>query len=394
MSNRLKFFREQMAAFEGTVDPRSAIDSGYYIPEPRKSPSSLLTRVALRPSATHLLIGGIGTGKSTQLHLACKQLNELPGVSAYYIDVSLYTDISRISPGVLTAITGLVLADLTPDHRDVKTKEYQELVKKCAYGYKEEVQLLSGAETLGQIIVRGRTQVVNREGILKVTSEDSGLSQAIKHLRRAASLRYGDIILLFDGLDRLDDIQQFAQIITKDIVSISSYGAGVVLVGPLKTAYSEYRDTIEPTVTFNSYQSCFDVQNDQEAVSFFLDILNSRSKPDFIEQSAAYDLVNYSGGVLRDLINLAQSSIEESYMSDEDSLNSTHVQKAANSFGRAKFLGLSSSDLETLIKVSVTGDFVPRTDEEIRLLVMGRILEYQYPKRRFVVHPTIQPLLQ
>jgi hypothetical protein len=393
MSNRLKFFREQMAAFEGTVDPRSAIDSGYYVPEPRKSPSSLLTRVALRPSATHLLIGGIGTGKSTQLHLACKQLNELQGVSARYVDVSLYTDISKISPGVLTAITGLVLSDLTQEKNDTKTREYQELIKKHAYGYKEEIQIYSGPASVGQLITESKTKVINREGLLQSTSKDSLLSLAIKHLRRTASLRYGDIILLFDGLDRLDDIHQFAQLITKDVISISSYGVGLVLVGPLKTAYSEYRDIIAPAVTFNSYQPCFDVQNDQEAVRFFLDILKSRSKPDFIEQSAALDLVNYSGGVLRDLINLAQSSIEESYMSDEENLNSVHVQLAADSFGRAKFIGISDSDLETLIKVSLSGDFVPRTDEEIRLLVTGRILEYQHPKRRFVVHPTIQPLL-
>jgi hypothetical protein len=27
------------------------------------------------------------------------------------------------------------------------------------------------------------------------------------------------------------------------------------------------------------------------------------------------------------------------------------------------------------------------------LLVTGRVLEYQYPARRFKVHPTLQPLL-
>jgi hypothetical protein len=394
MSNRLKFYREQMAAFEGTVDPRSAIDSGYYLPEPRKSQTSLLTRVALRPSATHLLIGGIGTGKSTQLHVACKQLNELKNVSAKYIDISLYTDISKISPGVLTAITGLVLSDTTQDQKDIKTKEYQELIKKCAYGYKKEVLVPVGIAALAESIGGTRSTVVNHEGLLKVASGDSELIRAVRHLRKAASLRLGDIILLFDGLDRLDDIHQFAQLVMNDVAAISSSGIGLVLVGPLKTAYSEYRDIIEPAVTFNSYQPCFDIQNDQEAIRFFLDILNSRSEPDFIEPSAAHDLVNYSGGVLRDLINLTQSSIEECYMSDDENLNSSHVQLAANSFGRAKFLGVSNSDLETLIKVSETGDFIPRTDEEVRLLVMGRILEYQYPKRRFVVHPTIQPLLQ
>jgi hypothetical protein len=91
---------------------------------------------------------------------------------------------------------------------------------------------------------------------------------------------------------------------------------------------------------------------------------------------------------------LTQSSIEESYISDEENLKQTHIEAAANSFGRAKLLGVSNQDLEILKKVSETGDFIPRTDIEIRLLVTGRILEYKYPAKRFAVHPTIQPLIQ
>ena len=38
--------------------------------------------------------------------------------------------------------------------------------------------------------------------------------------------------------------------------------------------------------------------------------------------------------------------------------------------------------------------FFPRTDEEIKLLATGRILEYRYPNRRYAVHPGIRPALQ
>lgn len=129
-----------MAAFEGTVDPRKAVESGYYVTEPRKSSSSFITRVALRPSATHLLIGGIGSGKTTQLLVACDQFNTIDGVYAHYVDVSLYTDISKISINVLTAISGLVLSQLAKDSSDEKIQEYRDLIRKKAYGYSEYIQ--------------------------------------------------------------------------------------------------------------------------------------------------------------------------------------------------------------------------------------------------------------
>jgi len=69
MSDRLQFFREQMAAFEGTSDPQKAIEKGYFIKQPRNSmANTIANRIALRPSSSHLLIGGIGSGflKSNQ----------------------------------------------------------------------------------------------------------------------------------------------------------------------------------------------------------------------------------------------------------------------------------------------------------------------------------------
>jgi hypothetical protein len=405
-----------MAAFEGTVEPRKAVESGYYVTEPRKSSSSFITRVALRPSATHLLIGGIGSGKTTQLLVACDQLNKIDGVYAQYVDVSLYTDISKISTNVLTAISGLALSQLTKDSGDEKIQKYRDLIRKKAYGYSEYIEPRNSLIDLFSPIpnlpirtiysglpiaaskprnVASNPRIVKHEGILPTQDEDNQdqLIIAINYLNSAIRSTHGKVILLFDGLDRLDNAQLFSKIVTKDVQNIASSGIGVVLVGPLLAAYSQYRDIIEPAVNYTSYQSCFDIENDSDARIFFEKILSVRSKENFIETSALQSIVSYSGGVLRDLINLTQSSIEEAYVSDEETLKQNHVKAAADSFGRAKLLGISDQDLETLKQVAQTGKFIPRTDEEVRLLVTGRVLEYQYPARRFAVHPTLQPLL-
>jgi type IV secretory pathway ATPase VirB11/archaellum biosynthesis ATPase len=78
MENLLDFFRKQMAAFEGAANPSKAIASGYYIPEPGKSVSDLIAgRIALRPASTHLILGGIGSGKTTQLLMTLKKIDEM-----------------------------------------------------------------------------------------------------------------------------------------------------------------------------------------------------------------------------------------------------------------------------------------------------------------------------
>lgn len=401
MSNRLKFFREQMAAFEGTADPRQAIESGYYLPEPRKSAAETISRrLELRPSSTHLLIGGIGSGKTTQLLVMRDRINELEDIHACYVDVSLYTDISEISAGVLIAIAGVVLTELTQDIDNEYVKKYSELIHKYAYGYSERrtVGPLLDSFSLVKALSATTEVVEHHKGILTAKSGNSldqqELLQAIGQLDKAANKKYGEIILLLDGLDRIDDVQNFSQLVTSDVQAISLAGIGIVLVGPLLASYGSYRDIIEQAVNSFSYQSCFDVDNDPDACAFFESILKARSSEGFIEESAIQSLIHYSGGVLRDLINLTQASIEEAYLSDSNNLQKVHIEAAMDSFGRAKLLGLSDSELEILEQVLSKSTFIPRTDEDIRLLVTGRILEYRYPQRRYVVHPTLQPLIQ
>ena len=389
MSNQLKFYREQMAAFEGNVNPQKAIESGYYIPEPRKSSSSLLTRVALRPAAKHLFIGGIGSGKTTQLLIACQQLNEIENLKAFYVDASSFANISNLSQGSLSIIVGLFLSIQTECYKDDPlVYSYHDYIRKQAYG--EYVE-----ESDNDFDHDYHPEIFFRKGILEKPISDTGdenyLIKAIVYLR---NLIGNEIILCIDGLDRIDDAKLFAQIVATDVQQISLTGIGVVLVGPLMFAYSQYRESVEAAVNYTSYQTCFDPEKDPEAHIFLENILITRSLKDFIQKAALKSLVDYSGGVLRDLINLTQSSIEEAYIFDEENLKQSHVEAAVDSFGRAKLLGVSDQDLEILKQVAKTGKFFPRTDEEVRLLVTGRILEYQYPTRRFSVHPTLRSFLR
>jgi hypothetical protein len=395
MSNRLKLFRERMAAFEGAANPSEAIENGYYV----NAPATLLVdtisgRVALRPFSSHLLLGGIGSGKTTQLLVACQEINKIEDIHAIYVDISLYTDISQITSGVLTAIAGLELAKLMQDSEDEKVKASINLINKTALGYREEV---SNSQLLTRIprIPNLSSLTINHPGIITGNSiKKSPLEEAVSELSKETSKKYGNVVFLFDGLDRLDDAKTFIQVVSSDAKSISSAGIGLVLVGPLIALYGDYRDTVESSLDYFYHQPFFDVENDLEAYSFFEKIIKTRSPQDFIEKPAIAALIRFSGGVLRDFITLTQASIEETYLSGEDKVQETHVLNAVDAFGRSQLLGLSDNALKIIKQTLDEKIFIPRTDEDVRLLIRRLILEYRYPKFRYAVHPAIKPLIE
>ncbi|MDB9310274.1 hypothetical protein PN471_16845 [Aphanizomenon sp. CS-733/32] len=381
-----------MAAFEGAANPSEAIESGYYVHAPGKLlVDNISNRIALRPSSSHLLVGGIGSGKTTQLLVACQQINEIEDIHAIYIDVSEYTDISKITSGVLTAIAGLEIAKLIQDSTDKNIIESVELIRDLANGYASyNYDEYPEPHEYDEVIIV--------KGIIPKKSEGYGISlklvKTVSELTKYTSEKYGNLVLLFDGLDRLDDAKMFMQLVFSDAKAISSAGVGLVLVGSLTAIYGNYHDTINKSLDYFYYQPFFDVENDPEAYKFCEKIIQTRSSEDFIEESAIKALIRFSGGVLRDFITLTQASIEETYLSGEDRVQEKQVLKAVDSTGRNQLLGISDNELKVIKQVLQTGTFIPRTDEDLRLLVRRVILEYRYPKLRYAVHPAIKPLLE
>ena len=185
MSNRLKLFRERMAAFEGAANPSEAIESGYYVHAPGKLLVDTISgRIALRPSSSHLLLGGIGSGKTTQLLVACQQINEIEDTHAIYVDVSLYTDISKITSGVLTAIAGLELAKLIEDSEDEHIIQSIDSIRNLANGYTYYYDHNDDYDNYD-------SDLISRKGIIPKKSEGYGISlellELVSKLSKAAS---------------------------------------------------------------------------------------------------------------------------------------------------------------------------------------------------------------
>ncbi|NJM44869.1 MAG: hypothetical protein HC860_00845 [Alkalinema sp. RU_4_3] len=405
-SDRLLRFRQYMAAFEGSADPAKSIDHGHYV----HAPGQLLVdqiagRIALRPNSTHLLVGGIGSGKTTQLLVAQKQLEDVGDLAVCYVDVSRYTDISQVEPGVLMTIVALELADLIPSPMDASIQAALKSLEMIAFDHTTTHLVNPRAANNAMLDISRnlfslRQQTMTHKGLLRKVQEDnptgnSKLENVFQTILQAVTQHVGKtLVVLIDGLDRLDDTQKFSQMIRTDLQAMKALGIGTVIVGPILFIHSAYQDA-KDLIDHLYYQPCFDVEKSAPARKFFADVIETRlSEPGFFARGSLNLLVRQSGGVLRDLITLTQSAIEEAYIAGDQNLEQRHIDKAVQTLARAKIMGISEAALTILRHHLQNKDFVLGSPESFQLLTSRRIIEYDYPNYRYVVHPAIVPLLQ
>ncbi|MDC3954130.1 ATP-binding protein [Polyangium jinanense] len=342
MTSRLKTFREYMARLDAAANPERALERGFYVERPGRSVGKEITdRVGLRPASTHLLVGGVGSGKTTQLLVACNQLNELEDTWAKYIDVSETYDLEMLRPGALLDLAECALGGMPDDSIN--------------YGLPEQVDELRKL-----------------------------------HARLAQEKPHQTIF--FDSLDRLADPAMFEQIAEHVIRVIRSIGIGVVVAGPLRALYGLDRP-IADRFDYFYHQPPVDVQQDPDGRSFLVSILRARLSAKVLPDDTCFRLAAWSGGVLRDLVALAQSACEEAYVSGSDTITAAEADRAADAFGRKHLLGLGPDEIEVLQRVRKTGNFIQASEKDLALLVTRRVLEYSGGRTRYAVHPTLEPLL-
>ncbi len=394
-SDRLARFRGLRARLDPTGDPGRALANGLYVEPARSVSSRIAAELMLSPTSTHLLSGGVGSGKTTELLSVQLRLNEVTDTRAFYIDTSRDRDPGKMPPGALVVQAGLAfgeeLVKSAPpgDERSAVEQELREL-RNVAFGYHEYYEVLEQE--------RDDPRFVRVPGILEPHDRlETTLSEALRVTRpllEPLRARWKHPLVLLDGLDRMTDMGSFEQLVEHDLRTLTSLGVGIVLVGPLKALYGIDRALIQRFDQFH-YQPWIDPVSGPEAGAFLANVLQRRVPDDALDREGREHLVLSSGGVLRDLLSLAQSACVESYMDGSDVMGRQQVESAADSFGRKHMQGLRPAEIEVLQRVLAKGSFVQTSEEDLALLMTRRVLEYRSNGRpRFAVHPTIAPFLR
>lgn len=397
-SQRRDRFRQFMENLSATGSPPANGLSKFYVPRPGISiGQKIAKRVELQPAFSHLVVGGVGTGKSTQVILAQQLINEGPDARALYVDVSQEHDLAQLQAGVLTVIAGLAITrhlEQEGHTLDRNARQFQRWAKGYTEWYSSdddpdfEPDFEPPNERLTAVTVK--PVIVPPEPPL--TPKLKSHADALKLLvEMAVGIESKQFVVVFDSLDRLVNMSVFDAVVSEDIRAIRQCGVGVVAVGPLPVVFGSNR-VIADRFDYLDQVPAVDFSSRAEA-DFLRDVIWSRVPREMVDAEALSALIRSSGGVLRDLILLAKAAAEESYVSGADSIGMQQVATAADAFGRRLMLGLDEDDLEILRRVKKRKQFVQTSDREVALLVTRRILEYGAGLPTYAVHPTIAPLL-
>lgn len=356
-----------------------ALQAGHYV-EPIDAPAPLIaSSLELRPNASHLLIGPIGSGKTTQLRVLEARLGDGTGVVPAFVDVGAVHDVAAMRPGVLIFAAATAVDALTTG--TAKSAPWREWLRKKARGGHWDIEPDYDERDYG---------TTWEPGVLHPAADP--WNETVAAAKRALDAVLADsdvdgvrpdITVLFDGLDRLHDLDAFERVVAEDVRALQASHLGVVIAASQRLLYGASTEI----------RRHFDrVHRIGAADPLFLrSVLRFRADDVLLPDAAAERIAEWSGGVLRDLIAIAQGAGEEAYVGGADVIGVEHVDAAANRFGRALLLGVEAHARATLEQVLTTDSFAIGTDSDVQLLVEDRLIDLG---GRYVVHPTLVPLLR
>lgn len=377
---RAERFREFMKAFNPTAPPDEPIRLGLVSTELH---NRLFERIAARaeiePSSQQLVTGGIGSGKTTEILLARDQLRG-HGVQVIYVEVSRYIDLAKAAAGSLIAMLGVELIPLAEgtieNRKAAKAMEVYAIGewvdRECEPDFHEPV-----------VFVPGKL----RPRVSWSTQQIENMGEVLGQLLMAVRVA-GDVVVIFDGLDRLPNGGRFWELVSTDLNVLRELSIPVVLVGPWSLLFeqdAQLDDRFDRVHRLNA-------ETYEKRLEKLSEILARRDSGGLIPPEQKRQLANGAGAIIRDLITLARDAAEEAFAAGADSIEENHVEIAIHNLGDSYLRGLSSSQIGILKSWTETKSFDPSNPEIVTLLTSRRLIERKAPKYR--IHPALATVLK
>src|SRR5271169_151287 len=142
-------FRAYMQAFNPTAPTRDVIEAGLVLEDLHQSLyRNLAARADLEPGSQQLLVGGVGSGKTTELLLAAQWLRRQGRALPLFLDISAETDLSSLNSGSLLASFAMRLgwsvlkeSELRPTVTEDEEKLKETYKRVTSYAYGKQVSL-------------------------------------------------------------------------------------------------------------------------------------------------------------------------------------------------------------------------------------------------------------
>ncbi len=353
------------------------------------------TTAELSRGSQMALVGGIGSGKTTELRLTFKRLKRHADAVNIYVDLAEMTNLNELNPGAILIAIGLHLyndvKEVDRQNPDIK-QAYTEL-RKLAEGKTDWVEEdpndyerddpsdyephLVAVRTPGRL--KPRFPVVQRS----VTE----VQNLVVHIAKQLLDSEAQITVLIDGLDRLVRPERFREFAEQDLRALRDTKISVVVATPLLLWFDKSRFLQD---YFDDVKHIPAAISDPEKSDFLNQILRRRGAADLMEEHEISEIARFSGGVLRDLITLARTSADAAYREDKDRISPVHVRSAIRQLGKRYLVGLGRAQRGLILRLTNNAEFSTENTMARELLINRQVLEHFSNHRdSFAVHPAL-----
>jgi len=197
-----------------------------------------------------------------------------------------------------------------------------------------------------------------------------------------------DVVVLYDGLDRLIGPEKFWAVAHQDLRVLRQLQVSVLAAAPLSVLYGTGRPVSEH---FDRVHHVHTLPTEPEKAGILRAVLEQRGATELLGPEQVERVCAVSGGVLRDLITLARDAGEEAYFTGSSEVRMEDVDKAVHQLGAGYYRGLGPAQRKALTALEKTKAFDPNSSVNMEFLVTRRVLEYSATD--FRVHPALLPFI-
>ncbi len=390
----------------------------FYVPRPEESSiDPLRDELELDPSERDktLFTGPRGSGKSTELNRLAEALRETHLVVSFTVENQL--NLGDVNYADLLVLLGLKVFEAA---QAAGVEGENEKLQALRYWYEEHIfeedkvrRLDSEVGTevnalIAKFSLKMSTDAPQRERI-RATAQShladllGRLNELLQEFRKRVGKR---ILVLVDGLDKVYDTNQVRDLFLQGANALLEPECRILYTIPFSLFYSN--DFSQVRMSFPRFYALPNVklyirpergeqpkQRYDPGWEMLREVLYRRMDPSLLTEEATDYLIHLSGGVIRELISLARSSLVRArrLRGDHGPIEVEDVEHAARQVQNAFRTQLTEEQYRALAALYRGGPF-------INSLVMAEVLhnlsllEYNGEGRWWAVHPIVEPLIR
>lgn len=403
--------RDAFNAFDPTHPLRDEWYERFYVERPQGTEKLLNDLLADERATTKwLFTGHRGSGKSTELIRLCEALKDRYFTVYYTVEDSL--NMADIDYKDVLLSLGSQLYAAAKEQKVRLSKRLLENLEGWLTTTIKEVEMAgeagAGVEAKADffflnIFSRLQSQTTTRQQIrTQMESTLADLLEAINAIVKAIREKRGgqQVLVIIDGLDKVMDLDQALRMYYAGGVNLLVPECKVVYTVPLAmfytTEFGQIRATFDdffvlPNIKLQTREG----RRLRAGWDMLNELIERRMAPHLITARARRQLVNYSGGLLRELVSLAKDACSNARARGGERVELQDVERAANKVRNVYRTLLTAEHYRELWRVQHD----PRkqqTNSPIsqELIHNLSLLEYRNDDSWWDVHPIVAPLLE